>query len=681
MDDPLHNQSPLPIFSEIQPEQIEPALTALLNQNRAELDQLLSSTSSYTWDNLMQPMEELDDRLAKAWSPVAHLHAVMESDALRTAYHACLPLLTEYHTELLQNERLYRAVQSIEKGPDYPTLNAAQKKVIQNELRDFRLAGVSLPPADKMRFAELQKRLSQLSTQFAEHLLDATHAWTLHVTELDVLKGLPEQALQQAEQAAQQAGQSGWLMTLDYPCYSTAIKYLENRELRRLMYEAYTTRASDQGPHAGQWDNTAIMEEIVALRAELANILGFPDFAAYSLATKMAETPERVMSFLTDLVKQATPFAEKEMQALREVANSLDHIDPLEAWDLAFYTEKLRQSKYALSQEDLRPYFPIHTVLSGMFAVLNKILGITIVERRGVDVWHPHVQFFEVYDKQNQLRGYFYTDLYARPHKREGAWMDECRVRRRLTDGSLQYPVAFLTCNFSQPIGNKPALLTHDDVQTVFHEFGHCLHHLLTQVDYAAVSGINGVPWDAVEFPSQFFEFWCFEQEALKRVSAHETTGEPLPDALFKKLVAAKYFQSGMQMLRQLEFALFDFKLHWQFDPSKGPQVQSILNEVREQVAVVRPPQFNRFQHSFSHIFAGGYAAGYYSYKWAEVLSSDAYSKFEETGIFNEETGQSFLKTILEKGGVENPMALFIAFRGREPTIDALLRHSGLVAA
>jgi oligopeptidase A len=460
--------------------------------------------------------------------------------------------------------------------------------------------------------------------------------------------------------------------------YSAAIKYLENRELRWLMYEAYVTRASDQGPNAVKWDNTEIMEEIIKIRHEMAVLLGFKNFAEYSLATKMADSPERVMSFLTGLVEKSKPSAEQEMKELEQFAKSLDAIDRLEAWDLPFYTEKLREAKFSLSQEALRPYFPINKVLPGMFAVIQKLYGIKVIERHGVDVWHPHVQFFEVHDANDHLRGFFYTDLYARPHKRDGAWMDDCRSRKRLEDGSIQLPIAFLTCNFPHPIGNKPSLLTHEDVQTLFHEFGHCLHHIITQVDYLSVAGINGVPWDAVEFPSQFFEYWCWQREALALFSAHEETGEPLPDALYNKLIAAKNFQPGMHMLRQLEFALFDFRLHLEYDPSKGSQVQKMLDNVHEKIAVVRVPSFNRFQHSFSHIFAGGYAAGYYSYKWAEVLASDAFSLFEEKGIFDYATGQKFLQTILEQGGVYNPMELFVKFRGREPTIDALLKQSGL---
>lgn len=670
-------QRPLPLFSAIVPSAIETELKQIINEHRLILAQLLAQPH-YTWDNLILPMQDMDDQLSQMWAPISHLHSVMESEELRAAFNACLPLLTEYQTSLLQNETLYAALQSIAHSAEYHSFTPAQRKVIDNELRDFRLAGVGLPPLEKARYADLQKQLSKLSTKFSENLIDATHAWHLHVTDQQALQGLPAQTVEAAEQAAQQRGLQGWVLTLEYPVYSTVMKYLANRELRWLMYEAYVTRASDQGPHAGKWDNTPIMEEIIKVRHEIAILLGFSNFAEYSLATKMAASSQRVLSFLQDLVERSQAAAEQDMQELTQFARTADGIEQLDAWDLPYYTEKLRESKYALSQEELRPYFPINKVLPGMFSVIEKLYGMRMIEQRGVDIWHPHVQFFEVYDRENNLRGYFYTDLYARPHKRDGAWMDECRGRRRLSDGTLQLPIAFLTCNFTCPLGNKPALLTHEDVQTLFHEFGHCLHHIVTQIDYSPVAGINGVPWDAVEFPSQFFEFWCFEKDALALFSGHEETGEPLPDTLFHKLVAAKNFQPGMHMLRQLEFALFDFRLHLEYDANNPAQVQSILDDVRKKIAVVRTPQFNRFQHSFSHIFAGGYAAGYYSYKWAEVLASDAFSLFEEKGIFDQTTGRRFLEIILEQGGVYDPMDLFIQFRGREPTINALLKQSGL---
>ncbi len=680
MENPLLSQGLLPSFSSIIPEEhIEPALKQVISQNRIQLAELLGTQTVFTWDNLMMPLEEMNDRLAKAWAPVSHMHSVVESDTLRSVYNICLPLLTDYHTEIMQNEALFKAIQSVADSPEYQKLNTAQRKVIDNEIRDFKLAGVNLDTSAKVRFAELQKQLSKLTTEFAENLLDATHAWTLHVTDPNALKGLTEETLKIASQNAEQRNMSGWLLTLDYPCYSAVMRYLDNRELRWLMYEAYVTRASDQGPHAGQYDNSPIMENILHIRHELANLLGFPNYAEYSLATKMADTPKLVLDFLYDLLERSKKHAADEILEITQFAKKQDGIDQLEAWDFAYYTEKLRQEKYALAQEELKPYFPAHKVLAGMFTVVNKLYGITIVEKSNVDTWHPQVHYFEVFDADNQLRGGFYTDLYARQHKRDGAWMDDCRMRRRLADGSVQLPVAFLTCNFTRPIGNKPALLTQDEVETVFHEFGHCLHHLMTKIDYAAISGINGVAWDAVEFPSQIMEHWCWEKETIALISGHYETDECLPDALFTKMRATKNFQSGMHMLRQLEFSLFDFRIHLEYDPEKGGRIQTIIDEIRQQVAVVNYPTFNRFQHSFSHIFAGSYAAGYYSYKWAEVLSSDAYSKFEETGIFNPETGKSYLENILEVGGIREPMASFVAFRGRQPRIDALLRHSGLL--
>lgn len=679
MENPLLKPVELPNFSGIVPELIEPALKEIICQNRKQLTDLLNQSQPFTWANLVAPMEDMHDYLSKVWSPISHMHSVVETDTLREAYNACIPILTEYNTEIMQNEALYKAVQSIADSREYKNFDYAQQKVIDYELRDFKLAGVSLPASEKARYADLQKKLSKLTTQFGENVLDATHGWTLHVTDPNALKGLPDQALKLAEETAHNENKTGWVLTLDYPCYSTVMKYLDNRELRWLMYEAYNTRASDQGPNAGQWDNTQIMEDILRTRHENANLLGFANYAEYSLATKMAKTPQKVLNFLNDLVAKAKPAAEKDFAELKEYAKKHDHLETVEAWDLAYYSEKLRKERYSLSQEELRPYFPAPKVLAGMFEVVNRLYGIKIIEKPNIDVWHPQVQFFEVYDEKNELRGYFYTDLYARPHKRDGAWMDECRNRRKLPSGKMQLPVAFLTCNFNRPIGNKPALLTHDDVITCFHEFGHCLHHLLTQVNYSAVSGINNVPWDAVEFPSQFFENWCWNKEAIALISEHVDTGEALPDSMFYKMLAAKNFQPGMHILRQLEFALFDFRLHLEYDPSKEKQVQDMMNDVRKKVSVFQPPSFNRFQHSFSHIFAGGYSAGYYSYEWADVLSSDAFGLFEEKGIFDKASGRSFMHNILEQGGARDPMDLFIAFRGREPKIDALLKHKGLV--
>ncbi len=669
----------LPAFNTIEPANIRNAIQQIITQHRQKIETLLAQTHSYTWDNFMRPLENLGDELNKTWSPISHLHAVCESDALRKAYNETLPLLTEYQTEQAQNEHLFNATNHIKNHSEFTRLNPAQQKIIHNDLRDFKLAGVHLADKEKKRFSELQQKLSQLSTTFAEHVLDATQSWVLHVTEIEKLAGLPQQSLDLAKEQAKERGLSGYIITLDFPSYSTAIRFLDNRELRKTLYEAYGTRASDQGPNANQFDNTPIMNELLALRHEMASLVGFPTFAHYSLATKMAKTPDDVLHFLNDLAARSKPLAEKEYQEVIAFAKKQDRLDTVEVWDIPYYSEKLRQSTFAFSQEDLRPYFPINKVLTGLFSLVNKLYGLRITQEKNINVWHPDVSFFLIHDEKNQLRGGFYIDLYARSHKRDGAWMDDCRTRRRLNDKDVQHPVAYLTCNFMPPVNNQPALLTHDDVLTLFHEFGHCLHHLLTQVDYPSVAGTNGVLWDAVEFPSQFMENFCWEKESLDLIAAHHQTNEPLPDDLFKKMIDAKHFQTGLQMIRQIEFSLFDFRLHLEYKPNTPDFVQAILNQVRQDVAVIHVPSFNRFQHSFSHIFAGGYAAGYYSYKWAEVLSSDAYAAFEENGIFDHKTGLSFMHDILEVGGVPDPMQAFIAFRGREPTIDALLRLSGVV--
>jgi oligopeptidase A len=523
------------------------------------------------------------------------------------------------------------------------------------------------------------QELSRLTAQFSDNVLDATNAWQRQITDENQLTGLPQTARALARQTAEQRGLDGWVFTLEFPSYYPVMTYADNRVLREELYSAYVTRASDRGPQAGQWDNSEVMEQILALRHEAAVLLGFASYAERSLATKMAESPDQVMVFLNDLAAHSRPAAEQELEEVRDFARERHAMDTLEAWDIPYYSEKLRQQKYAISQEELKPYFPEPRVVSGLFAIVERLYEIRVEEVTGVDTWHPDVRFYRLHDAAGKLRGEFYLDLYARPHKRGGAWMDECIIRRLAATG-LQTPVAYLTCNFSPPIGDDPALFTHDEVLTLFHEFGHGLQHMLTLVDYAGVSGINGVAWDAVELPSQFMENWCWEREALDLIAAHYRSGEPLPQKLYRRMRAARNFQSAMQMLRQLEFAIFDFRLHREYDPARGARVHEILEEVRAQVAVVHPPAFNRFENGFTHIFGGGYAAGYYSYKWAEVLSADAFAAFEETGIFNQETGKRFLTSVLEQGGSREPMELFVEFRGREPTIDALLRHSGLAA-
>jgi oligopeptidase A len=671
------NPAALPRFSDIHPERVESDIKTLLDHNRGLITKLLARGHGFTFENLMQPLEDMNNELHNAWSPVAHLHAVMESDALRKAYNNTIEHLTKYHTEISQNETLFKAVAEIAASPAFATLTAAQKKTLENDLRDFKLAGIHLPADKKARLAELNQELSRLTTKFSENLLDATHAFTMHLTDASQLQGLPPQALKLAEENASARKLPGYVITLDYPSYSTAVKYLDNRELRKTLYQAYTTRASDQGPNAGKWDNSQVMNDIVRVHQEIAELVGFKNYAEYSLATKMAKSPAEVLDFLEDLVKRSRTIAKREYQEIADLARQ-HGIEKLEVWDIAYYSEKLQISKFSFTQEDFRPYFPITKVLNGLFTLVEKLYGIKVREEKNIDVWNPQTKFFSLHDKSGEFRAGFYIDLYAREHKRDGAWMDECRVRY-VRDGAIQYPIAYLTCNFMPPVEGKPALLTHDDVITLFHEFGHCLHHMLTKVNLPSVSGINGVPWDAVEFPSQFMENFCWEKEALNMIAAHYETGAPLPDDLYQKMIDAKHFQTGLQMVRQLEFALFDFRLHMEFDPSQpAGQIQRILNEVRQHVAAYPVPEFNRFQHSFSHIFAGGYSAGYYSYKWAEVLSSDAYAAFEEHGIFDPQTGKSFMENILETGGVREPMESFVAFRGRKPTIDALLRHSGI---
>jgi oligopeptidase A len=678
-DNPLLGLTGLPPFSSIQPGHVEAAIDALLAECRATVARVLAGNTAYTWANLIQPIEDVEDQLSRAWSPVGHMNSVVNSEALRAAYNACLPKLSEYGTEMGQNEALYQAYKQIADGAEYAGLDTAQRKIVDNALRDFKLSGIALPPEQRERYKAVMQELSSLHAKFEENLLDATNAWKLQITDPARLSGLPESATGLARQTAEREGLDGWVFNLEYPSYYPVLTYADDRALRRELYTAYVTRASDEGPHAGQWDNGPIMEQILALRHEAARLLGFVNYAERSLATKMAQSTDQVMRFLTDLADRSKPRALADLDELRRFAREQHGALELESWDIPYYSEKLRQHKYAISQEELKPYFPETRVLQGMFAVVNRLYGLKISEVKGVDTWHPDVRFYRIDDADGRQRGQFYLDLYARPHKRGGAWMDDC-IARRVTASGLQTPVAYLTCNFSPPIGKDPALFTHDEVITLFHEFGHGLHHMLTQVDYAGVSGINGVAWDAVELPSQFMENWCWEREALDLIAGHYRTGEPLPQHLYERMQAAKNFQSAMQMVRQLEFSIFDFRLHRDYDPARGGRVYEILDDVRKQVSVVRPPSFNRFPHSFSHIFAGGYAAGYYSYKWAEVLSADAFAAFEEAGIFDRETGMRFLTSILERGGSREPMELFVDFRGREPTIDALLRHSGLAA-
>ncbi|MEY6432589.1 oligopeptidase A [Thioalkalicoccus limnaeus] len=676
MDNPLLSMTGLPPFSRIEPEHVEPAIDRLLADCRARIAELTGPDRLPTWESFVEPLEILDDRLSRAWSPVSHLNGVVNGEALRAAYNACLPKLTDYGTEVGQNEALFRAYQAVAAQEH---LNPAQRKLLANALRDFHLSGVDLPADKKARYREISQELSQLTSRYSDNLLDATNAWSLLLPDDSRLAGLPESAMGLAAQTASERGETGFMLTLDLPSYIPVMTYAEDRALRRELYEAYGTRASDQGPHAGRWDNGAIIERILALRHELAQLLGFANFAERSLATKMARSAGEVIAFLEDLAARSVAQARAELSEVAAFARDHHGLEQLEPWDLAYYSERLRMHRYAIGQEELRPYFPLPGVLNGLFGVVERLFDLRIEEVTGVDTWHPDVRFFEIRDGQGVLRGQFYLDAFARQRKRGGAWMDVC-TNRIHTPTYDQLPVAYLVCNFTPPVGDMPSLLTHGEVETLFHEFGHGLHHNLTKVDYPAVAGINGVPWDAVELPSQFLENWCWERASLDLFAAHWQTGAPLPEDLYERMIAAKNFQSGMQMVRQLEFALFDFRVHLEYDPARGGRVYEILDQVRDQVAVMKPPAFHRFAHGFSHIFSGGYAAGYYSYKWAEVLSADAFSLFEERGVFDTETGRSFREQILEQGGSADAMDLYVRFRGREPTVDALLRHSGIAA-
>ncbi|MEM8561361.1 MAG: oligopeptidase A [Pseudomonadota bacterium] len=675
MSNPLLEPHSLPPFSKIAADQVEPAIKQLIERNKRQIERLLVDHSQYSWQSLWEPIEQLDDELAQAWSPVSHLNGVANNDELRSAYNAALPLLSQYNTWTSQHGGLYRAYQQLRDGPSFNTLDIAQQKALGNVLRDFHLAGVALPDDKKQEFANLQERLSELGSHFSDNVLDATNAWSMQVSK-EQLRGLPPTAMANARQAAERAGVDGYLITLDFPSYYPVLLYCDDQQLREEVYRANCTRASDQGPHAGQWDNSKIINEILDLRQSKAELLGFANYAELSMATKMADSPEQVRQFLAELATKSRPQAQKEWAQLLDFAAEQYGVESLNAWDISYYSEKLKESRYQVSQEAIRPYLPIDKVLHGLFEIVQKLYGVAVRETTGFDSYHEDVRLFDLVSGKEVIAR-FYLDLYARADKRGGAWMDNCRDRR-MANGRLQIPVAYLVCNFTPPVNETPALLTHDELTTLFHEFGHGLHHMLTRQSVATISGINGVAWDAVELPSQILENWCWERKALELISGHYETGEPLPDELLEKMLAARNFQSAMLMVRQLEFALFDLQLHSTWEGSDKSSVQSTLDDVRANVAVVIPPTFNRFQHGFSHIFAGGYAAGYYSYKWAEVLSADAFSRFEEEGIFNQDTGKDFKEAILEAGGSKEAMELFISFRGREPEIAPLLRHSGI---
>lgn len=664
-------------FSTLSPDSLPDVCEALLNEARQEVAKLLQSDAPPSADNLLLPLEVLDDRIGQFWAPLSHLHGVMNTEQWRQAYNACLPLLTAYNSEMGQNRPLFERVQTLVNSTAFSELSTPQQQSLRHMLRDFTLSGVALEGEAAKRFADIQQRLSELSTQFSNNVLDATDGWEKFVSDPAALAGVPEMVLENLKEAAAAKDQQGYRLSLDIPSYLPVMQFAENRELRRELYEAYVTRASKHSPSGDKWDNGPLMVEILQLRQELAELLGFEHYADDSLASKMAESSDQVVAFLEELAIASKPVAEKEFAELRAFAAAQGQED-LQAWDVPFFSEKLKEANYAISQEQLRPYFPVEKVVSGLFSVCSQLFDLHIQAVESADLWHKDAQCYEI-QRNGEPLAHFYLDLYARANKRGGAWMANCRSRWRMPSGEVQLPVAFLVCNFTPPTSERPSLLTHNEVTTLFHEFGHGLHHMLTKVESLAVSGIGGVAWDAVELPSQFLENWCWEKSVVPEISAHYQTGEPLPEALLDKLLAAKNFQSGMQMLRQLEFSLFDFRLHMQTDIANEDGISDIMAGVRQQVSVYSPPSFNRFQNSFSHIFAGGYAAGYYSYKWAEVLSADAFSLFEEQGVMNQAAGRKFCQEILERGGSEDAAVLFKNFRGREPANDALLRHCGIV--
>ena len=669
----------LPLFDQIKPEHVMPALDAEVERARLIVDEL-TEIADPDWDSLMMPLEALEERLGRVWGPVSHLNSVCDSEELRPVYQQGVAKMTEWSSELGQNEALYAAIRKVSERDDFSQLSEERRQVINHALRDFKLSGAELEGADKERFKAIKMELSELTTAFGQHVLDATQAFELHLTDEADVKGLPESVLASAAQRAEQSEKTnasgkegGWLITLDAPSYIPFMQYAENRALREAMYREYVTRASD-----GALDNGPVINKILELRSEAASLLGFEHYAASSLASKMASDVDEATGFLRELAAKSKTQAANELAELQGFAAETLDIEALQAWDMAYAAEKLRLKTYAISQEELKPYFPEKSVINGMFGLVERLYGISIKESGDAPVWHESVRYFELFDSSDEKIAGFYLDPYARAHKRGGAWMDECIVRWRKADGSLQLPVAYLVCNFDAPVGDKPALWTHDEVTTLFHEFGHGLHHMLSTVSELGVSGIRGVPWDAVELPSQFMENFCWEREVVDLFARHFETGEILPEKLFDKMLAAKNFQSAMMMLRQIEFSLFDLLLHSEYNPFGEQDVQQLLDRVRDEVAVISPPSFNRFQNSFSHIFAGGYAAGYYSYKWAEVLSADVYATFEEEGILNTDTAARLREELLSIGGSREIMDAFVAFRGRKPNVDALLRHSGL---
>jgi oligopeptidase A len=674
MSNPLLDTSSLPRFGDIAPEHVVPAIRDIIASHRQKLDELLDAAEEPDFNTLVAPLEDMGHELSRIWSPVSHLQGVLGSSDWREAYNEALPLMTQHATEISQNARLQEAYAAVESGFDSDS-SLAQKSVVKHALRDFHLAGVDLPEKEKLRFKEIMQQLAKTQAAFEHNVQDASDAWSLHIENQAALAGIPRQAMERAAAEARAKDQQGWLLTLDYPTYDAVIRHAENRQLREDYYRAWSTRASDQGDDAA-WDNTSNIADILALRYEAARLVGFDSYSDYSLATKMAGSPQEVIDFLHGLADHSRAAAQRELAELGELAG-----EEIRPWDAAFWLEKLKQQKHSISNEELRQYFPAQVVIDGLFETAEKLYGIRLEQQDNVTNWHEDVRYYSVRDERGALIGGFYTDLYARTGKRNGAWIDECIVRKNL-NGHAVLPVGYLVCNFPPPdrSGDHRSLLTHEDVVTLFHEFGHMLHHLLTRVDYPSVSGINGVPWDAVELPSQFMENFAWDYEVLTHCSSHIESGEPLPRELFDRLDDSRHTGAAMAMMRQLEFALFDFELHTSYDPAAGPRVLETLAAVRESVGLIAQPDYNRLPHSFSHIFGGGYAAGYYSYKWAEVLAADAFSAFEEAGVFDRDTARRFRSEILEVGGSRDIMDAYVAFRGRKPEIDALLRQSGIIS-
>jgi len=673
MTNPILFRDSLPLFDQIKPSHISPAIEGILKEANSLIHALKVMGGSISWENFVEPIEMVSEKISRAWGQIEHLNAVVNSDDLRKAYNDNLIKLTEFYTNLSQDEALYKKYQSLKDGEIFKSLTPSQKRIIDNVLREFKLGGAELNELEKARFKVIQEKLAKLSTQFEENILDATNEFSIFVADADDLKGIPEENIKKAQSDAIEDKKEGYKFTLHFPSYLPVMQYAEDRNLREKLYRGYATRASELA--SPKFDNTKLIDEILALRYESAKLLGFNHFTEMSLVTKMAKSNEEVVSFLMDLANKAKPFALKDMEELSAFSKTLG-IEKLEAWDIAYVSEKLRQAKYSFSENEVKQYFPEHRVLKGLFKVVETIFKLKII-KTDTPTWHKDVSFYSIKNDGDELVGQFYFDLYARNHKRGGAWMDEA-ISRYKNSFESSHPVAFLTCNFSSPSENKPALFSHDDVITLFHEFGHGLHHMLTKVDEYSISGIKGVEWDAVELPSQFMENFCWEWDVVKHMTEHVDNKSPLPEALFKKMIEAKNFQSGMQTLRQIEFSLFDIRLHTQYNDQNKINSLKLLETIRDEIAVVRPPAWNRFPNSFSHIFAGGYAAGYYSYKWAEVLASDAFSLFEEEGILSSNAGQKFQEEVLSKGGSRPAMESFVAFRGRAPSVDALLRHSGM---